>query len=646
MATWVQRIGGLSPLGPIFGKELRATARRKRTYLLRFLYLAVLLLVMLLTYTANRYDYGYQSVAMRAQKNAQMGEAFFGVFCFFSMAAMAIVGPILTATAINSERLHKTLPVLLMTPITAWQIISGKLFSRLLIALTLLALSLPVLSVVRLLGGVEIMQVVAAISICVCTVLVTASFALFLSTLMNRAYAVILLSYAFFGIVWLFVPFTLSMLMVASGGPQRMWLFTFMSAWHLPMSMALVAISERPPFSVLHWGISCGGNIAFSAVMVLLSSLILRRMARKEHEGGGKAVAPPELMPVAPIPQIVQEAGAAAVPPPPAGHPAPLPYQPRRKARPERTVGDNPVLWREIRRPLMARRWQSVVGLILVLCLMIGTYLMLLSITGSGRRSALVFAEAQIPFAIIFCIVMNVLFCVISGTAIAQEKESDTWTLLLATPMSARRIVLGKFAGLAARMLWPSILVVGHFLLFAAVGIISIKTFVILIWLLFTTNVVWLATGLYLSLRVRWVTMAIILNLLGPVVAFLLPLVGLAILGELFDRSGNWPELVGLYTPYALMTEAIDKLNPRQFDSFFITNSFQGHNSMWLPFFHSVDPSNFYEVVAVQGLAYLAATAGVVAFTIRRFDRIVGRARSGEEQRQGFEVAIARQAQA
>ena len=51
-----------------------------------------------------------------------------------------------TATAVSSERLGRTLNVLLATPITAWQIIAGKLASRLLVAITLIGLSLPVLA--------------------------------------------------------------------------------------------------------------------------------------------------------------------------------------------------------------------------------------------------------------------------------------------------------------------------------------------------------------------------------------------------------------------------------------------------------------------------------------------------------------------
>ena len=38
------RLTALSPFGPIFEKELRISARRKRTYFLRVLYLAALLL--------------------------------------------------------------------------------------------------------------------------------------------------------------------------------------------------------------------------------------------------------------------------------------------------------------------------------------------------------------------------------------------------------------------------------------------------------------------------------------------------------------------------------------------------------------------------------------------------------------------------
>ena len=42
-----------------------------------------------------------------------------------------------------------------------------------------------------------------------------------------------------------------------------------------------------------------------------------------------------------------------------------------------RGVGDNPVLWREIRRPLLAKRWQRWVGAILCVALLLLTYVLL-----------------------------------------------------------------------------------------------------------------------------------------------------------------------------------------------------------------------------------------------------------------------------
>src|SRR5215217_7886098 len=167
-------LSGLSPFGPIFGKELRTAARRKRNYLLRVLYLGGLLLFLLLAYTSTR-DENYGGTAAKAQAQEQLGRAFFCFFSLFCAGAMALVGPVVTSTAINGERQAKTLHVLLMTPLTAWQIVSGKLFSRLLTAVTLIGLSLPVLALVRLLGGVEVQQMFGVLALCACVAMVTAA---------------------------------------------------------------------------------------------------------------------------------------------------------------------------------------------------------------------------------------------------------------------------------------------------------------------------------------------------------------------------------------------------------------------------------------------------------------------------------------
>src|SRR3954447_12433105 len=137
------------------------------------------------------------------------------------MLAMTAFPPVLTAQAIGSERLAKTLPVLLMTPINAWQVVGGKLFSRVLAALTLIGLSLPVLALVRLLGGVELAQMYIVLAMAVVVLLATAAIGLFYSLLLNRAAVVILLSYATIGILYILLPTLLvTFLHLDRGGPR------------------------------------------------------------------------------------------------------------------------------------------------------------------------------------------------------------------------------------------------------------------------------------------------------------------------------------------------------------------------------------------------------------------------------------------
>ena len=77
VAGVIRAIRGLSPFGPIFGKELRTTARRKRTYVLRFGYLGVLLAILLMFFAVWRVSgqgggAGNRGGARRAQRLSEM----------------------------------------------------------------------------------------------------------------------------------------------------------------------------------------------------------------------------------------------------------------------------------------------------------------------------------------------------------------------------------------------------------------------------------------------------------------------------------------------------------------------------------------------------------------------------------------------
>jgi ABC-type transport system involved in multi-copper enzyme maturation permease subunit len=608
-------ISGLSPFGPIFGKELRCASRRKRNYLLRVCYLGALLLFLLFAYAITTENYGPRGPSARVQQQEQLGQLFFMFFSMFCIGAMGLIGPVLTSTAINEERLHKTLHVLLMTPLTAWQIVSGKLFSRLLTALTLIGLSLPVLALVRLLGGVEIQQMVGVICLCAVVALSTAALGLLLSVMVSRAYAVILLSYLLMGIVYMFVPMIVMMYAAAVGARGAMRYFHFFATYNPFICTGFIASGQMKIF-VDTWVPCVLLHLAITAVLLCLSALLVRRMARREGDANAAYTPAVPLPPPALEPGgdaaggLALDPGAASAKPQAAEAPTP-PIRasdiPRPRIRANRPVSDNPVLWRELRRPLMVTVTQRVVGTVIILALLVLVY------GAAYANNVLDDEDTQIGFAIVFCALVMVVACVISATAIAQEKEGDTWTILLASPLSGAQIVWAKAIGTVRKMLWPIVLIVAHFAVFTVTGVIPVWGFVLVVSVIVLFNTIWIASGIYLSLRCRKVTLAIIINLALPVVLYGVFSLILAVIDEFGHMQGDLIEQVTWYLPFYYLGEGMDSAD---------------RGSVNLPgaSHQSVSGEVFTTVAVVMGLLHLGVSLIVLVWTAARFNEIVGRA--------------------
>lgn len=593
-ARW---IGGLSPFGPIFGKELRVASRRKRNHLVRIVYLGGLLLFLLAFY-ASMPSYAYEgNVAYRMQQQADLAQIFFATFAIFCICCMGLIAPVLTSTAINSERLGKTLPVLLMTPITSWQIASGKLFARLLVAFLLIGLSLPVLALVRLLGGVEVSQMFAVVCLCVTFAMSCGALGLFYSTLINRAYAVILMAYATIFAIYVLAPMFYSVVGIAAGGGPRT--IMAMIAFNPVMNVIVLAVPEAAfgRMGSLHWVPGMIVQLSMTFVLLVASAASLRRIARREGE----------------------PAKAATTSPTPVTEPTPE-VQRAIESGTSKSVSDHPVLWRELRRPLTPG-WRADAAAISL------TVLMLISYGVFGYAEALFERDLQIGYALVFNGLYWLLIAVLSATAIAQEKESDTWTLLLATPISGEAIVIGKFLGIVRRMLWPTLLVVIHFGVFTIVGPLSFLSYVLLLWILITFNCVWVAVGLFLSLYLRKVTTAVVLNLMIVIILFVGVPVTLLIIGELVGMGEDLAETACWYLPYYFSIASIEGLSSR------LGNWYQGtvYRSVQLPNIGQVSADEFVFAVIVIGLLHVLVAVLILLLTMSFFDRIVGR--SAQEAR-------------
>jgi ABC-type transport system involved in multi-copper enzyme maturation permease subunit len=271
-------------------------------------------------------------------------------------------------------------------------------------------------------------------------------------------------------------------------------------------------------------------------------------------------------------------------------------------------VSDNPVLWREVRRPMMSRRWQKIAAAAFCVIVLLATYALLAADNDLHDRGV------QIGYAIVMHTLLMLVACVLSATAIAQEKESDTWTLLLATPVSAAAIVFGKTLGILRRLLWPTLLVVAHFLVFTISGVIPPAVFLLIIFVMLTFNTIWVASGVYLSMRFAKVTTAVMVNLLLPVILYGGVSLSLAAIEGFSDNYNHLAQQVCWYLPYFWLGSGIDRI-----ERF-------GRDTVWLPNDLYVSAGSFIFTAMAIGIIHIAASMGLLVFTILRFNPMVGRA--------------------
>jgi len=605
-------LAGINPFGPILEKEMRVSARRMRTYLLRVGYLGFFLLLLFMVYSATMDDRG-AGTARNSQRAAELGFGFFICFTMFSIWSMGIIGPVLTSTAIGSERMQKTMHVLLMTPINAWQIVAGKLFSRLLIALMLLGLSLPALAVVRLLGGIEIEQIVAVLCVAAALALSSAALGLFFSTMINRAYAVILLSYAVQFIIYIILPGVITSVAVGMRATSSIRIMALITAFDPYFLATILAQGNGRMGSMMFGGqiwIECVIiQCSMAALLLLASALIVRRRSRSEGEAPAMMPSVARVSAVAPPPLP-----AVAAPVIPAAPALSVPVIARERGR---AVSNNPILWREVRRPLIPKLWQRLLAIV------VAAFVLLLCYATLAYNDALKEPEAQIFFANVFNAGAWVIVAVLSATVIAQEKEGDTWTLLMATPVSGSAIVWGKALGTIRRLQWPAAIVLVHLLIFWIAGVISLSVVGLILWIVVTFNSLWLATGIYFSLRMRSTTSAVVYNLLMAPLLYGLPFGILTVISNMHYPRTGYEENVGWYLPYYYLNSGVHGLIYTGRNLYFTDPSGQG----------TTINAVLRTAMSVGGL-YVMVSLFILVHISRRLNRLVGRAEQIEPVRQ------------
>ena len=141
----------------VLWREGARTSRRWQTYALRAGFSAALLGLLL---------FGIWATTALTTTNwldntqtAYMGRALFIAFTVIQMVISLFMAPMMTSRAIVEERLEGTLDLLVLTPLRADALLASKVGSRLLLLVTVVLGSLPLLALVTTLGGVSITEV-------------------------------------------------------------------------------------------------------------------------------------------------------------------------------------------------------------------------------------------------------------------------------------------------------------------------------------------------------------------------------------------------------------------------------------------------------------------------------------------------------
>lgn len=163
---------------PLFLRELHEQSARPRTYVARVIYALALYGITLWQASdqlsvARTYGSGVQVLGS--------GGRIFQTIVGWQYAGVLLVMPVITAGAIAGERERNTLLLLLGTHLSPLEIVLQKLASRMLVMLSLIAMSIPLMAFAYSLGGVDEQELSLHVASLILTALLIGAYSMFWS---------------------------------------------------------------------------------------------------------------------------------------------------------------------------------------------------------------------------------------------------------------------------------------------------------------------------------------------------------------------------------------------------------------------------------------------------------------------------------
>ena len=400
-------------LSPLFTLEAITTGRRYRYFVIRVIYALSLLFVLWVAYEGNtRWNQTFN-----VQRVANVARDFFYQFTWMQLTAVLLLTPAMTAGTVAGELERKTLDYLLATPLSSFAILSGKLGARLLLAALLVTTGVPVMALAMILGGIPPSALLRTTIVSLATLLLTGCLSLAVSVWAVRTRDAVMRTYVIL-LALLSVP--VMIFTTVQSGSASMWLLSFLSTVSGP-AFAINPYVVAYTSDATHFNISIAIYLATSAAILAWASWRLRHVAAW-RAGGAKRIW--------------------------LRRPASLRWK-----RWKRPIGNDAMFWKEayiekagINGCVARLAILALSGwLILMTCAFVWASL------SHGRNDP---ETVLFPYGFLTSITL-IMCCARAATLITSEKERDTWTVLISTPLTAREFIKGKLLGNLYAMRWP-----------------------------------------------------------------------------------------------------------------------------------------------------------------------------------------------
>ena len=211
---------------PVIVNELRSRMRGRRTYfilaahlfLLSALAFVIYLTVYEQTQAYNYYGYYGGGFQQKLEASSTLGKSIFYGTIFLLLFIVSLVGPAFSSGAIVSEKDRQTYDLLVITALSAREIVMGKLNAILVFMGLLILATLPFQGMAYFFGGVAFGEVLVATLVLLLTALLFCSLGLFVSSFARSTTIANMINYAIIAPLLLGIPLFVFLVGVLSSG--------------------------------------------------------------------------------------------------------------------------------------------------------------------------------------------------------------------------------------------------------------------------------------------------------------------------------------------------------------------------------------------------------------------------------------------